>query len=245
MGKERDVESNNSKINFKTVLNNFCTDLLYHFMFAIFFPWLTFKKSLSFLEYGALYVRQQRMRWLHSITDSMGMNSSKLQEIVEDRETWHAAVHGPAKSQTQLSDWTTTWKTALQAQIMQSTCIYCSEKATEPHSSTLAWKIPRTEEPGRLQSIGVAKSWTRLSDFTFTFHFPALEKEMATHSSVLAWRIPGMGEPSGLPSLGLHRVGHDWSDLAAVAVAEIPLKAPWSFQYFQLKSKIFCNSSSI
>ena len=93
-----------------------------------------------------------------------------------------------------------------------------------PHSSTLAWKI------GRLQSMaekamapplqysclenpmdggawwaavhGVAKSQTRLNDFTFTFHFYALEKEMATHSSVLAWRIPGMGEPGGLPSMG-------------------------------------------
>ena len=54
---------------------------------------------------------------------------------------------------------------------------------------------------------GVAK--TRLSDFTFTFHFHALEKEMATHSSVLAWRIPGTGEPGGLPSMGSHRVGHD------------------------------------
>ena len=56
---------------------------------------------------------------------------------------------------------------------------------------------------------GVAKSQTRLSDFTFTFHFPALQKEMATHSSVLAWRIPGTGEPGGLPSMGSHRVGHD------------------------------------
>ena len=56
---------------------------------------------------------------------------------------------------------------------------------------------------------GVAKSRTRLSDFPFTFHFHALQKEMATHSSVLAWRIPGMGEPGGLPSMGLHRVGHD------------------------------------
>ena len=57
----------------------------------------------------------------------------------------------------------------------------------------------------------VAESWTRLSDFTFTFtfHFPALEKEMATHSSVLAWRIRGTGEPGGLPSMGSHRVGHD------------------------------------
>ena len=64
---------------------------------------------------------------------------------------------------------------------------------------------------------GVAKSQTQLSDFSFTFHFHALEKEMATHSSVLAWRIPGTGEPGGLPSMGSHRVGHDWSDLAAAA----------------------------
>ena len=88
-----------------------------------------------------------------------------------------------------------------------------------PHSSNLAWKIPWTEEPGRLQSTGVVKSWTWLSDFTFTFHFHALEKEMATHSSVLAWRIPGMEEPSGLPSQGSHRVGHNWSDAAAAAAA--------------------------
>ena len=83
------------------------------------------------------------------------------------------------------------------------------EKAMAPHSSTLAWRIPWMEEPGRLQS----------SDFTFTFHFYALEKEMATHSSVLAWRIPGMGEPGGLPSMGSHRVGHNWSNLAAAAAA--------------------------
>ena len=125
-----------------------------------------------------------------------------------------------------------------------------------PHSSTLAWKIPWMEEPGRLQSMGslrvghdlvtslslftfmhwrrkwqptpvflpgesqgwgagwaavygVANSWTQLSDFTFTFYFHALEKEMASHSSVPAWRIPGTGEPGGLPSMGSHRVGHD------------------------------------
>ena len=82
------------------------------------------------------------------------------------------------------------------------------EKAMATHSSTLAWKIPWTEEPGRLQSVG---SWsrTRLSDFTFTFHFHALEKEMATHSSVLAWRIPRTAEPGGLPSMESHRVRHD------------------------------------
>ena len=61
---------------------------------------------------------------------------------------------------------------------------------------------------------GVAEGQTWLSEFTFTFHFHALEKEMATHSSVLAWRIPGMGHPGGLPSMGSHRVRHDWSDSA-------------------------------
>ena len=66
---------------------------------------------------------------------------------------------------------------------------------------------------------GVTKSRTRLSDFTFTFHFHALEKEMAPHSSVLSWRIPEMGEPGGLPSMGLHRVGHDCLDLPAAAAA--------------------------
>ena len=71
---------------------------------------------------------------------------------------------------------------------------------------------------------GVAKSQTWLSDFTFTFPFHALEKEIATHSSVLAWRIPGTGEPGGLPSMGLHRVRHDWSDAAAAAARSI-----WGF----------------
>ena len=65
---------------------------------------------------------------------------------------------------------------------------------------------------------GVAESQTRMSDFTFTFHLHALEKEMTTHSSVLAWRIPGMEKPGGLPSMGLHRIGHDWSDLAVAAI---------------------------
>ena len=78
-----------------------------------------------------------------------------------------------------------------------------------PHSSTLAWKIPWTEEPYQAAVHGVAKSRARLSNFTFTFHFHALEKEMATHSSVLAWRIPGTAEPGGLLSMGSHRVGHD------------------------------------
>ena len=77
------------------------------------------------------------------------------------------------------------------------------------HSSTLAWKIPWTEEPGWLQSMASRRVRHLLSDFTFTFHFHALENEMAPHSSVLAWRIPGTGEPGGLPFMGSHRVGHD------------------------------------
>ena len=84
---------------------------------------------------------------------------------------------------------------------------FALEKAMAPHSSTLAWRIPWTEEPGGLRSMG-SLSRTRLSDFTFTLHFHTLEKEMATHSSVPALRIPGMGEPGGLPSMGSHRVGH-------------------------------------
>ena len=89
-------------------------------------------------------------------------------------------------------------------------------------------------EAGKAAVHGVVRSQIRLSNFTFTFHFHALEKEMATHSSVLAWRIPGMGEPGGLLSLGSHRVGHDWSDLAAVAaVYELwcwrrLLRVPWT-----------------
>ena len=75
---------------------------------------------------------------------------------------------------------------------------------------------------------GVAVSWTRLSDFTFTFQFHALEKEMATHSSVLAWRIPWTREPVGLLSMGSHRVGHNWSDLAAAAAAAAAAMAPHS-----------------
>ena len=78
---------------------------------------------------------------------------------------------------------------------------------------------------------GVAKSQTRLSDFTFTFHFHALEGEMVTHSSVLAWRIPGTGEPGGLSSMGSHRVGCNWSDLAAAAAA---------FTYMIYKNTVFC-----
>ena len=78
---------------------------------------------------------------------------------------------------------------------------------------------------------GVAKRQTQLNDFTFNFHFHALEKEMATHSSVLAWRIPGTEEPVGLPSVGSHRVRHNWSDLAAAAAIWLMVLGIFSYVY--------------
>ena len=90
-----------------------------------------------------------------------------------------------------------------------------TSKTMAPHSSTVAWKIPWTEEPGGLQSMGSLRVWHDfLSLFTFMYW---RRKWQPTH--VLAWRILGMGEPGGLPSMGSHRVGHDWSDLAAAAAA--------------------------
>ena len=125
--------------------------------------------------------------------------------------------------------------------------VSCLEKTMATYSSTLAWKIPWTEEPGRLQSMALRRirQWQPTlvllpgkshgqrslvgcspwrceeSDSTewLHFHFSALEKEMATHSSVLPWRLPGMAEPGGLPSVGSHRVGYNWSDLAAAAAS--------------------------
>ena len=87
---------------------------------------------------------------------------------------------------------------------------------------------------------GVAKSRTWLGNFPFTFHFHALEKEMATHSTVLAWRIPGMGKLGGLLSLGSHRVGHDWSDLAAAAAANLLWMASFHLAYHLQESLMFC-----
>ena len=92
----------------------------------------------------------------------------------------------------------------------------------EGNGTTLQYsclEYPRDGGAWKAAVHGVASSWAWLGDLTFTFHFHALEKEMATHSSVLAWRIPGMGDPGGLPSMGSHRVGHDWSNLAAAAAA--------------------------
>ena len=95
----------------------------------------------------------------------------------------------------------------------------------QPTPVLLPGKIPQTEEPGRLQSMGLG-SRTRLSNFTFTFHFHALEKEMATHSSVLVWRVPGTGEPGGLPSMVSHRVGHDLTTTWASLIAQLVNNPP-------------------
>ena len=86
---------------------------------------------------------------------------------------------------------------------------------------------------------GVAKSRAWLSDFTFTFHLHAWEKEMATHSSVLAWRIPGTGEPGGLPFMGSHRVGHDWSNLAAAAAVPLFSCSLFTILYITLCSILY------
>ena len=86
-----------------------------------------------------------------------------------------------------------------------------NREAWAPHSSTLVWKILGTEEPGRLQSMESLRVVHDWRDFTFTFYFHALEKEMATHSSVLAWRIPGTGEPGELPSMGSRRARYYWA----------------------------------
>ena len=94
----------------------------------------------------------------------------------------------------------------------------CRERGPFISGVPLRYSCPENPMDGRAWWAavhGAAKSQTRLSNFTFTFHFHALEKEMTTHSSVLAWRIPGVGEPGGLPSMVSHRVGHNWSDLAA------------------------------
>ena len=100
--------------------------------------------------------------------------------------------------------------------------IWSSARSREGNGNPLQYSClenPMEGEAWWAAVHGVAKSRTRLSDFTLTFHFHALVKEMATHSSVLAWRIPGTGEPGGLPAMRSHRVGHDWSDLAAAAAA--------------------------
>ena len=107
------------------------------------------------------------------------------------------------------------------------------------------WEDPMDRGAWKATVHGVAQNWTRLSEFTFTFHFHGLEKEMATHSHVLAWRIPGTGEPGRLPSMGSHRVGHDWCDLAAgllkrslASINCIHAKLKWDIWFSVLKLQL-------
>ena len=131
--------------------------------------------------------------------ETVGLQSMESQRIRHDSVTFTLVNREEGQVEDGVNLWTVPWRVLRKAlDITQA-----------PHSSTLAWKNPMDGEASQAAVHGVARSWTGLNDFTFTFRFHALEKEMATHSSVLAWRIPGMGEPGGLPSLGSHRVGHD------------------------------------
>ena len=117
-------------------------------------------------------------------------------ENPRDRRAWWAAVYGVAQGRTRLK------------QLHSSSSVYIGEGNGTPLQYSCL-ENPMDGGAWKAAVHGVAECQTRLSDYTFTFHFHALEKEMATHSSVLAWRIPGTGEPGGLPSMGSHRVGHD------------------------------------
>ena len=122
---------------------------------------------------------------------------------------WSPFTFKASNDQLSLSQWMTLWP--------PSSTLNREDNGTPLQYSCL--ENPMDGGAWKAAVHGVAENWTRLSDFTFTFHFHALEKEMATHSSVLAWRILGKGEPGGLPSMGSHRVGQDWSNLAAAAAA--------------------------
>jgi len=135
-----------------------------------------------------------------------------------------------------------------QARILQWVAISFSTGSSQPRNWTCIWlygtplqysclENPMDGGAGWAAVHGVTKSRTQLSNFTFTFHFHALEKEVATHSSVLAWRIPGTVEPGGLPSMGSHRVRHDWSDLAAAdrfVTTEPQGKSMYMYNWFTL-----------
>ena len=173
--------------------------------------------------------------WLHfyfSLSCFGEGNGNPLQcsclENPRDRGAWWAAVYGVAQSQTRLKRLSSS-SLVLTGELIKSNSWPSSTHFEVPYytlsgegkGAPLQYScLESTMDGGAWKAAvhWVAEGRTLLSDFTLTFHFHALEKEMATHSSVLAWRIPGMGEPGGLLSMGLHRVGHDWSDLAAAAL---------------------------
>ena len=139
-----------------------------------------------------------------------------------DRGAWWATVRGVTKSGTWLKQPSTHAGGCKGGPWLDGINVFVRRGSGEGNGTPLQYSCLENPMDGgaRWAAVhSVTKSRTGLHDITFTFHFHALEKEMATHFSILAWRIPGMGDPSGLPSMGSHRVGHDWSDLAAAAAA--------------------------
>ena len=165
-------------------------------------PWAEEPRGLQSM--GSLRVRHD---WATSLSHIGEGNGNPLQcsclENPRDGGAWWAAVYGVAQSRTRLTRPSSS----------------SSRDFGEGNGTPLQYYCfhPMDRGAWRAAVHGVTEGQTQLSDFTFTFHFHASEKEMATHSSVLAWRIPGTGEPGGLPSMGSHRVGLDWSDLAVAA----------------------------
>ena len=141
-------------------------------------------------------------------------------ENPRDRGAWWAAVYGVTQSRTRLKRRSSSSSSSSRHNSGQGNGTPLQYSCLEYPMNGGAWWAA---------VHGVPKSRTGLRDFTFTFHFHALEKEMATHSSVLAWRVPGTGAPVGLPSMGSHRVGHDWSDLeaAAAGATHAPCEEAW------------------